>query len=256
MTELTQDLISYILKPREEGCPICLWAAERISESNLLTNNGLTMADPAWLAYTLAFITQEERQVLQVPSLVDRQTYNHGRGYTLADLETAISAMDVTTLKRFRQAACTDPVAIQILGLNRAKEGSSSNPRKSKFVPRTNLELKESFPMEYAPKPAKGKGRAHPPNNRTPTADATKLDQISSLPHKDGKLDMDQYAKYKDGGLRQKLHDAIRARKCIRCMAVGHLRSSCPEPPKSWEADFNQGRAAFWGPKPKQSRPQ
>ena len=24
----------------------------------------------------------------------------------------------------------------------------------------------------------------------------------------------------------------------------------------SWEEDFNQGRAAFWGPKPKQSRPQ
>jgi hypothetical protein len=39
-------------------------------------------------------------------------------------------------------------------------------------------------------------------------------------------------------------------------MAPGHLRSSCPEPPKSWEADFNQGKAAFWGPKVKQSRPQ
>ncbi len=29
-----------------------------------------------------------------------------------------------------------------------------------------------------------------------------------------------------------------------------------PEPPKSWEADVNQGKAAFGGPKPKQSRPQ
>ncbi len=52
----------------------------------------------------------------------DRQTYDHGRGYTLVDLETAIDTMDVTTLKRFRQAACTDPVAVQVLGLNRAKE--------------------------------------------------------------------------------------------------------------------------------------
>jgi hypothetical protein len=69
---------------------------------------------------------------------------------------------------------------------------------------------------------------------------------------------MDQYAKYKDGGLRQKLHDAIRARKCIRCMASGHLRSACPESPKSWEADFNinSGKAAFWEPKVKQARPQ
>jgi hypothetical protein len=44
-SELTQDLLSYILKPREEGCPIYLWAAERISESNLLTANGLTMSN-------------------------------------------------------------------------------------------------------------------------------------------------------------------------------------------------------------------
>ena len=48
-----------------------------------------------------------------------------------------IDAMDVTTLKRFRQAACTDPVGVQVLGLNRAKEGSTA-PRKPKFVPCTN----------------------------------------------------------------------------------------------------------------------
>jgi hypothetical protein len=67
---------------------------------------------------------------------------------------------------------------------------------------------------------------------------------------------MEQYSKYKDGGLRQKLHDAIRARNGIRCMATGHLRSNCSEPPKSWEEDFNKGKADFWGPKVKQSRPQ
>jgi hypothetical protein len=191
------------------------------------------MSDPAWLAYTLAFITPEKRQaLLQVPSLSDRQTYDNDRGYTLADLKTAIDAMDVTILKRFRQAVCTDPVAIQVLGLNRAKESSSESPRKPKFVPRTNLVPKESFPMEVAPRPAIGKGRAQPSGNPT-NLDSTKLDQIISLPHKDGKLDKDQYVKYKDGGQRQKLHDAVRARKCIRCMAVGHLRFTCPEAPKS-----------------------
>ncbi len=66
-SELTQDLLSFILKPREEGCPIYLWAAERISESNLLTANGLAMSDQAWLAYTLAFITPEE---LSGPSMI------------------------------------------------------------------------------------------------------------------------------------------------------------------------------------------
>jgi hypothetical protein len=113
-SELTQDLLSYILKPREEGCPIYLWAAERISESNLLTADGLAMSNQAWLAYTLAFVTPDERQILHVPSLADRATYDNGRGYALSDPEEAIGTMDVTTLKRFRQSACNDPGAMQI----------------------------------------------------------------------------------------------------------------------------------------------
>jgi hypothetical protein len=77
-SELTQDLLSYIFKPREEGCPIYLWAVERISESKLLTANGLAMSDQAWLAYTLALITPDERQVLQVgyPGGVLRMQYH------------------------------------------------------------------------------------------------------------------------------------------------------------------------------------
>ena len=267
-SELTQDLLSYILKPREEGCPIYLWAAERISESKLLTANGLAMSDQAWLAYTLAFITPDERQVLQVPSLAERAGYNHGHGYTLADLETAISAMDVTTLKRFRQATCTDPVALQILSLSRLKEKpvSSSSPahpaKKNRFNQRGSSSVKESFSAETPPKPtssniesfaAVSKGNHR---NTRPASDLSKLDSPANLPQKDGKVDMSQYAKYKTGGLRQKIHEAIRSKKCIRCWSADHLRSSCPEPPKSWEEDFNQGRAAFWGPKPKQSRPQ
>ncbi len=124
----------------------------------------------------------------------------------MADLEAAINAMDVTTLKRFRQSACNDPVAIQILSLNRPKEGSSHNARKPKFLPRTTAAPKESFPSEIAPSKGKGKGKSSgnaPRNNRTPP-DPSQLDAISNLPHKDGKIDMEQYSKYKDGGLRQK----------------------------------------------------
>ncbi len=166
--------------------------------------------------------------------------------------------MDVATLKRFRQSACNDPVTMQILSLNRPKEGSSSNARRPKFAPRTTTAPKESFPSEITHVKGKGKGKSGgttPRNNRAPP-DSSKLDAIASLPHKDGKIDMEQYSKYKDEGLRQKLHDAIRARKCIRCMNTGHLRSACTEAPKSWEADFNQGKAAFWGPKLQQARPQ
>ena len=101
-SELTQDLLNYILKPREEACPVYLWVAERTSESNLLTANGLAMSNQAWLAYTIAFITSDERLVLQVPSLQDRAAYDNGRGYELSDLEEAIQQMDVTTLKPFR----------------------------------------------------------------------------------------------------------------------------------------------------------
>ena len=252
-SELTQDLLSYILKPREDGCPIYLWAAERISESNLHTANGLTMSNQAWLAYTLAFITPDERQILHVPSLADRATYHHGRGYALSDLEAAIGAMDVTTLKRFRQSACNDPVAMQILALAKPKEASSSqlsSPRKPRFAPRLPTGAKESFATEV---PHKG-GRNSPRPPRPPTGDLSKLDQLSQLLHKDGRRKgghdgMTQYAKYKEGGLRQKIHKAIRAKQCIRCWSADHLRSSCPDPPKKWEDDCNKGKDAFWAPK-------
>jgi hypothetical protein len=252
-SELTQDLLSFILKPREEGCPIYLWAAERISESNLLTANGLAMSDQAWLAYTLAFITPEERQILDVPSLAERALYDNGRGYTLADLEEAITVMDVTTLKRFRQNVCNDPVVIQILGLSKAKDGSSSvapNLQKPRFPPKASPAAKESFAGEVPPRQGRTQGQ---PRN---SGESAKLDSPSSLPQKDGKVDMAQYAKYKEGGLRQKVHQAIRDKHCIRCWSSQHLRSSCPEPAKKWEEDFNKGKAEFWGPRPKQSRPQ
>jgi hypothetical protein len=69
--------------------------------------------------------------------------------------------MDVTTLKRFRQSACNDPVAIQILSLNRPKEGSSSNARRPKFAPRTASTPKESFPSEITHAKGKGKGKSN-----------------------------------------------------------------------------------------------
>ncbi len=118
-SELTQDLLDYILKPREEGCPVYLWVAERTSESNLLTANGLAMSNQAWLAYTISFIIAEERLVLHVPSLQERSAFDNGRGDELSDLEDAINQMDVTTLKPFRQSACQDPVAQQILKLTK-----------------------------------------------------------------------------------------------------------------------------------------
>ncbi len=69
-------------------------------------------------------------------------------------------------------------------------------------------------------------------------------DLVSALPQANGKPDQSIYSKYKDGGLRQKLWKHIKAKKCVRCGAAGHLRSACKLLEKSWEKDFNQ--PGFW----------
>jgi hypothetical protein len=222
------------------------------------------MSNQAWLAYTIAFITQEERLILQVPSLQEREAYDGGRGYELPDLEAAISNLDVTTLKSFRQSACQDPVAMQILKLDKLQSASGSSSAVSNAPSRERQQhrkpqyshRKEQYAAALPPK-AKGKGGGTNGGNRLPQGEQlSKLETIAALPHKEGRLDMDAYSKYKEGGLRRKIHDAIRAKKCIRCFAEGHLRSSCKEPPRSWEGDFNKGKESFWKPQPKQSRPQ
>jgi hypothetical protein len=177
-SEQTQDLLNYILKPREKGCPIYLWVAERTSESNLLTANGLAMSNQAWLAYTIAFITADERLVLQVPSLQERAAYDNGRGYELSDLEDAIGHMDVTTLKPFRQSACQDPVAQQILRLKKgltAEDSSSSttarpNQNRARYPP-----PQRGFFIGNKTHQRKGQRKELPPQQQSNT---TRFDQV------------------------------------------------------------------------------
>ncbi len=54
-------LISFILKPRDNGCPIGLWVAERIAERRLLNEDGIEMSEDTWLELVLAFITNKEK---------------------------------------------------------------------------------------------------------------------------------------------------------------------------------------------------
>jgi hypothetical protein len=62
-------LISFILlKPRDNGCSISLWVAERLAERRLLNDDGIEMSEDTWLELLLAFITNEEKQTLQVPA--------------------------------------------------------------------------------------------------------------------------------------------------------------------------------------------
>ncbi len=63
-TSVADGLLSYLLRPREEWLASHLWVAERMTEKRWLTADGVRMDSATWLAFTLAFITNEERQVL------------------------------------------------------------------------------------------------------------------------------------------------------------------------------------------------
>jgi hypothetical protein len=60
-SSITDGLISFILKPKDNGCPISLWVAERIAERRLLNDDGIEMSEDTWLELLLAFVTNEEK---------------------------------------------------------------------------------------------------------------------------------------------------------------------------------------------------
>ncbi len=112
--------------------------------------------------------------------------------------------MDVTTLKPFRQSACQDPVAIQVLTIAKLQKGnapssSSSSPNPRNFDRQRYPPKKEQYASTVPPR-AKGGGfkdrrGARPP----PFGDSlSKLENVTALPHKDGRLDMEAYSKYKE----------------------------------------------------------
>jgi hypothetical protein len=80
-------LISFILKPRDNGCPISLWVAERIAERRLLHDEGIEMSENTWLELLLAFVTNEEKQTLQVPAREQRAAFDNGAGYDFLALQ-------------------------------------------------------------------------------------------------------------------------------------------------------------------------
>jgi hypothetical protein len=99
-----------------------------------------------------------------VPSLQEREAYDGGRGYELPDLEAAISNLDATILKTFRQSSCHDPVALQILKLDKlssmsltANSSSSTGPKPHPGRQRYPPPRKEQYSSTFPPR-AKGGG--------------------------------------------------------------------------------------------------
>jgi hypothetical protein len=201
-------LLSYVIKPRENGCPIGLWVAERVSERKLLNEDGIDMSEDTWLELTLSFVTNEEKQTLQVPARERRAEVENG--YGVQQLQQSLAQFDPITFKPFRQANCKDPVAIRVIEIDRL----------------THAEKKR------APQNVPPKKEAHPigkPVDKQP----------AGLPTKDGSPDQNVYAKFAVGSLRRRVWDAIIAVKCPRCNG-DHLRNACPKPRQIWEDDFER----------------
>ena len=94
-------LISFILKPRDNNCPISLWVAERIAERRLLNEDGIDMSEDTWLELVLAFVTNEEKQTLQVPARDRRVNYDDGAGYKIHVLQATLGRFDPATFKTY-----------------------------------------------------------------------------------------------------------------------------------------------------------
>ncbi len=95
-------LISFILKPRDNGCPISLWVAERLAERRLLNDDGIDMSEDTWLEMVLAFLTNEDKQTLQVPARDQRAAYHEGAGYNVLALQQTLGVFDPNTFKKFQ----------------------------------------------------------------------------------------------------------------------------------------------------------
>jgi hypothetical protein len=118
-SSILDGLISYVLKPRENGCPLSLWVAERVAEQRLLNDDGIEMGEDTWLELVLAFVTADERQTPRVPARDQCTEYGDAAGYDVATLQAALATCDPNNFKKFHQANCLDPVALRVVALDK-----------------------------------------------------------------------------------------------------------------------------------------
>ncbi len=230
-------LISYILKPRDNNCPIGLWVVERIAERRLLNDDGIEMSEDTWLELLLAFVTNEEKQTLQVPAREQRAAVDGGAGYTVMSLQRALTRYDPATFRKFQQGHCHDPVAARVLALHKLvmAEKAGTQPRgKTKAELEPHAAGKDKADLESH---AAGKSSAPPPPRKTKPNE--KFDRRSALPVKEGKPDEALYASFPEKSLRRRLWDAVVSGKCTRCNGP-HLRNACPKSRQGWENDFEK----------------
>ncbi len=93
------------------------------------------MSEETWLELVLAFVTSEERQTLRVPARDQRARHGDHEGYNVAQLQEALAVCDSENFKRFRQANCSDPVAVRVMTIDRLVAGSTDNKGKKGAKP-------------------------------------------------------------------------------------------------------------------------
>ena len=190
-SSVLDGLISYVLKPRENSCPLGLWVAERVAERRLLNIDGIEMGESTWLELVLAFVTADEKQTLRVPARDQRTENGEAAGYTVATLQEALALTDPNNFKKFHQTNCLDPVAIRVIALDKL-----SAPLDKK-KPGNRLEM-------HALQKVPGK-----------TAGAGRPEKTPALPQKGGAPDKELLATFPEKSLRRRLWEAISSKKCV-----------------------------------------
>jgi hypothetical protein len=183
----------------------------------------------------LAFVTNEEKQALQVPAREQRAAFDNNAGYTVVNLQRSLNRFDPATFRKFQQGHCHDPVAARVLSLHRlvaAEKAGSSQKGKTKTELEAHTAGKTKTELE-----AHAAGKTPAPVSKAKPNE--KFDKKTALPSKEGKLDEELYATFPEKSLRRRLWDAVVARKCTRCNGP-HLRNACTKPRQGWEEDFEK----------------
>ncbi len=201
-------LLSYVIKPRENNCPIGLWVSKRLVERRLLNDDGIDMSEETCFELILAFITNEEKQTLQIPAR-DRRA-EIGGAYGMQQLQQALTRFDPSTFKLFRQTNCRDPVALRVIEIDRLFSAEKKKPSSTSAGPKKEAHVAVKPPAKAA-----------------------------ALPTKNGAPDATVYDAFLPGSLRRRVWDAIIAAKCPRCSG-DHLRVACTKPRQAWEDDFEK----------------
>jgi hypothetical protein len=190
------------------------------------------------MQFVLSFVPNKERIILKVPNEKDAAAFNAGAGYLMTDFEASVAASDHNTFKRFRQAACTDPLAKRIIAIHKAILSADS----AKGIQKQKTDSREASPK-------KKNILANEKSSKLPSAsDAWKSKPAFSgdaLKKLDTTLPDGCDTLFKAGTLRKKLFDRAKTKQCARCGSSAHLRSACLDPRGPFEGDFDRG-PAFW----------